>query len=187
MEGTGEELPLLVDLRCGGHPGDTSPFAVTQVTSAAVDVALFYYADAGYGGVKLQSRRGKMMIWPSITTPAIRPHLFAAMSLGEPDFIVERWHEYKWELDVKYLPKPQIDKIDAAAAQVIFSFDLVSPVVGVLVQGHADFDLRRHGSDRVQFEFDISESRAKQVEKRLKDRIGDRIVSDHQAFKAIQI
>ncbi len=127
------------------------------------------------------------MLWPSNVDRALRSHLFGALASEEPNFVVNRWHEYKYELEKQYLPEEEIDKIRNAAIEIVDSFETGFPVQGILIQGHADFDLRRHGKAREDFEMNISRSRANEVATRLRSEIGKRLLSPNQVAAATLI
>jgi len=112
------------------------------------------------------------MLWPFMPNRAQRTQLFAMLANEKPDFLVHRWREYKF--DVPSLRPEEIEKIERAAGTIITSFATAIPVRAVLVQRHADYDLRRFGTDRENFEREISKARAREVGKRLKNSLDDK-------------
>lgn len=108
---------------------------------------------------------GTDVLWPKMPTQALRIQLFAALALKGPNVLVHRWNAY--QSDVPSLHPEDIEKIDAAAGMVISTLGSSSPVRAILIQGHADYDLRRSGQDREDFEMKISKARAAHVLERL--------------------
>jgi hypothetical protein len=94
---------------------------------------------------------------------------------GKPDFVVQRWGEYK--SSVADLDSGEIKEIDRAADRIVASFARPLPVRALLVRGHADYDLRRSGEERELFELKISHKRAEHVRRRLLDAMEDRVQS----------
>lgn len=118
------------------------------------------------------------MIWPFMPHRAQRTQLFATLATEEPDCSVHRWGEYK--SDVPNLRPEEIEKIDRAADTIVASFAMPFPVRAVLLQGHADYDLRRTGKEREEFEMKISKARALEVSKRLRTSIERRVSSPEE-------
>jgi hypothetical protein len=127
------------------------------------------------------------MLWPATPTKGLRVHLFGLLSNEEPDLTVHEWHQYKFELGPQYLPQKEIKKIDDSASNIVSTWDFPAlfPVRAILIQGHADYDLRRHGKDREDFEMNISRQRATQVADRLRQQIAIRIKTVEQESAAV--
>ncbi len=118
------------------------------------------------------------MLWPFMPNRAQRSLLFATLAGHEPDFFVHRWGEYK--SDVPNLRPEEIGKIDHAADAIVASFATPFPVRAILLQGHADYDFRRFGQEREDFELRISRSRAREVCKHLHTSIEPRLFASEQ-------
>lgn len=100
------------------------------------------------------------MLWPFMPTRHQRAAFFAMLGTAAPDFTVDRWHQYKTHIHVPELPSSDIPKLEQAVTTITASFEQPFPVRAVLVQGHADYDLRRSGQEREDFEMKISKRRA---------------------------
>lgn len=110
------------------------------------------------------------MRWPFRTTRTSRPALFAQLgNQPDPDYTLGHWGQYKSDVDDVALP--DFFAIDRVAWDIVNSFSTYDPVRAVLVQGHADQDLNKHGPAREQFEHKISEKRAYAVMNRLRGRV----------------
>jgi len=118
------------------------------------------------------------MTWPFMPNRMQRTMLFAALASKSPDFTIDRWGEYR--SDLPGLPPDAIPEIDRAADVIAASFNTPYPIHAVLIQGHADYDMRRKDGDRYQFEREISQARAREIRKRLMDTLSRRIMSPAQ-------
>lgn len=100
------------------------------------------------------------MLWPFLPTRHQRAALFATLGTAAPDFTIDRRQQYKTHVEGPELPSSDIPKLEQAATNIIASFEQPFPIRAVLVQGHADYDLRRSGQEREDFEMDVSKRRA---------------------------
>lgn len=114
-----------------------------------------------------------MNLWPFLPNRAQRAHLFSLLSNSAPVFVVHRWNEYKY--DAPSLRPEELVKIDQAADAVVGSFITPTPARAILLQGHADYDLRKYGKAREDFEMHISLARSKEIRTHLNAAILRRI------------
>jgi hypothetical protein len=104
--------------------------------------------------------------------------LFAQLADEPPEFLVHKWKEYQW--DVLQLGKGGLSEVDSLVARILDSADTPIPIRAVLLQGHADYDLRRQGKAREDFESDISKKRAEAVFKYIKESFDKRSLTPEQ-------
>jgi hypothetical protein len=114
-----------------------------------------------------------------------RARLFANLCDTPYDFRVHRWEQYR--SDVHNLHKSDLLEIDSLVDLILGSASTPAPVRGVLLQGHADYDLRRSGKAREEFEHEISKKRANAVFEYIKKSFATRPITPEQEAVLVEM